>query len=416
MNTAERLFAKLSFSGQKKTRIIRQIQRLTRADVPIAKTLDMLWDLYSKRGKKPKEPIAQMVHEWRTRLSEGQSLASSMHGWISLPEELIIQAGEQSDRLASALDDALQADGAARGIRKAILGGLAYPFALFMALIFTLWGFSTEIVPTFATILPPERWTGNAATMYAVSQFITTWFPLIAMIAGGLVAAAILSLPILTGPVRPYLDKLPPWSVYKISQGASYMIAMRGFISAGASIPDALRNMLKTGNPYFRERVAATLARINMGRNLGEAMLEAGYNFPDDQNLRRGLGLRRARRVRRSPRPARQGMDQRRCRARPCGRQGHQQRHAVPGGRRHRHGSFHDVRTPEPDRQLGSVIKEGEPSGRPVRPRLRANLPRLRARHFSAMTPLPGAAFFWAGRNFSMSVSEASFRNTRNRP
>ncbi len=283
MNAIERFFAKSTFSGQKKVRILRQIQRLINAGVPITSTLDMLWKLYSRKGKKPKEPMAQMIREWQQRLNQGKSLAESMNGWVSIPEQMIIEAGEQSDKLATALDDALHAEGAGRGIRNAILGGLAYPFALFMALVGILWGFSHKIVPTFATILPPEKWTGNAAIMYSISQFIVDWLPLIGMVIGGAFTAMLLSLPILTGPVRRYLDYLPPWSIYKITQGASFMIAMRGFVSAGTTVPDALRNMLKIGNPYFKERVSGILAKINMGRNLGEAMLEAGYNFPDNE-------------------------------------------------------------------------------------------------------------------------------------
>jgi type II secretory pathway component PulF len=287
MNKIERFFAKLTFSspifGQKKVRIIRQVQRLIHAKVPINTTLSMLWDLYSKHGRKPKEPMALMIREWQQRLSSGKSLASAMEGWVSVPEQMIIEAGEQSDKLATALDDALQAANAGRGIRNAIVGGIIYPVILLGVLVGMLWGFSTKIVPTFATILPPEQWTGTPATTYMISQFIIEWLPMIGMIFMGAFTAALLSLPILTGPLRLVLDRLPPWSIYKITQGASFMIAMRGFISAGITVQDALRNMLKIGNPYFKERVSAMLSKMNMGRNLGQAMLESGYNFPGDE-------------------------------------------------------------------------------------------------------------------------------------
>jgi type II secretory pathway component PulF len=283
MNPVEKILAKMAFSGQKKVRMIRQIQRLIKSGVPITQSLEMLWNLYSVNGKKPKEPLALMVREWQKNLNMGQSLARSMHGWVSIPEELIIEAGEQSDRLASALQDALEAEGATRGIRNAIIGGMIYPLVLLAALIFMLWGFSTEIVPTFETILPASEWTGSAATMYSVSQFVITWLPLFGMVLGGALTATFLSMPILVGPVRKYLDYLPPWSIYKITQGAAFMIAMRGFISAGATVPDALRKMLKIGNPYFKERISAIVQKINMGRNLGEAMREAGHNFPGNE-------------------------------------------------------------------------------------------------------------------------------------
>lgn len=283
MNGVDRFFAKLTFTGQKKLRLMRQLQRLIHAGVPLSRSLEQLRYLYSKKGRKPKEPMAMMIAEWQARLKAGKSLSQSMHGWISLAEEMIIEAGEQSEKLADSLEDALQASGASSKIRKTIIGGLIYPSILFLMLCGMLYGFSTKIVPTFATILPPEEWTGNAARMYTVSQFVTDWLALIGMIGGAVVTAIFLSFPILLGPVRKYLDKIPPWSIYKVTQGASFMITMRGFLAAGLPIPEALRRMLKAGNPYFRERVAAILAKINMGRNLGEAMYEAGHGFPDDE-------------------------------------------------------------------------------------------------------------------------------------
>ena len=282
MNRVERVLAKMSFAGQTKIRILRQLQRLIHSGVRLNQSLDMLHHLYSKGGTKPREPLALMVGEWRTKISEGKPLSMALRGWVTPTEELIIQAGEQSQRLAGSLDDALQANGAAGAIQKAIIGGIAYPIVMVVFLCFILYGFATEIVPTFATILPPEEWRGNAAVMYGISQFIVSWGLTVALSIIAAIAAAMASLPYLTGPARPKLDRLPPWSIYKISQGASFMIAMRGFLSAGLPVPDALRRMTKIANPYLLERIRAILARINMGRNLGQAMRESKLGFPDN--------------------------------------------------------------------------------------------------------------------------------------
>lgn len=283
MNIIERSLAKFSFTGQKRIRIIRQIQRMMTANVQLTECLETLYNLESKNGKKPREPIALMIKEWQRGLGSGKTFAKSMHGWIDTAGEMIIEAGEDSDKLSLALEDAVQAQGAARKIRNTILGGMLYPIALFAALIFIFWGFGTKIAPTFATILPIDRWTGNPAIMYAISHVVVTWLPVFAMILAGIATAIGLSFPVLTGPVRKYLDYLPPWSIYKIIQGASFMMAMRGFLIAGVPVPEALRRMIKLGNPYFKERVIAILSRVNSGKNLGDAMKESGLNFPNDE-------------------------------------------------------------------------------------------------------------------------------------
>ena len=124
MNALERAWTKLSFRGQKKVRILRQLQRLIKSGVTLQKALTDIRLIYSKKGRKPKEPLAMMIGEWQAKLKAGKSLSQSMHGWVSTAEEMIIEAGEQSEQLASSLEDAMTANGAASKIKKAIIGGL----------------------------------------------------------------------------------------------------------------------------------------------------------------------------------------------------------------------------------------------------------------------------------------------------
>lgn len=273
--------AKLSFRGQKKVRVLRQLQRLIGAGVPTIKSLDMLYALYSKGGKKKKDPMAIAINDWRYKLRSGKPLATSMSGWVSSTEQMIIEAGEQSDALSSAFSDALLATSAGKAIRGAIIGGLAYPGVMLLALIGMLWGFSTSIVPTFATIVDPSEWTGNAAKMYGVSQFIINYSLITILGIAGSLTAIIMTMPHITGSIRPTLDRFPPWSLYKVISGASFMISMRGFMVSGVSVHDALRKIAKTAPPYLKTRTETIYKGVNMGHNLGAAMQKSGHNFPD---------------------------------------------------------------------------------------------------------------------------------------
>jgi len=275
------ILAKLSFTGQTKVRVLRQLQRLIHAGVSTAKSLDTLYALYSKNGTKKKDPIALILHDWRQKLASGKPLSTCMAGWISPTEQMIIEAGEQSDNLSTAFTDALMATAASKKIRKAIVGGLAYPVVMVFALVSMLYGFSTGVVPTFATIVDPADWTGNAARMYSLSQFITNYVFVLAVGVISAVTLIIVTMPYITSGSRPVLDKFPPWSLYKVITGASFMISMRGFLVAGVTVPDALRKIMKTSPPYLRTRTAAIYKRVNEGKNLGVAMQKTGHNFPD---------------------------------------------------------------------------------------------------------------------------------------
>lgn len=275
------MMAKFSFSANKKTRLMRQMQRLNKAGISTAASLDMLYALYSQNGKKAKDNTAIAVNEWRKKLRAGRSLASSLSGWVNKSEEMIIEAGEQSNKLSEAMADALEASSAARRIRRTITMAMAYPVVMLIALCAMLYGFSTGIVPTFAEIVPPQQWTGNAARMYGLSQFVINWLPFLVFGVLALGVAAWLSLPRLTGPTRTILDKLPPFSIYKVTAGASFMMSMRGFIAAGITVPEALRRIARGSTPYIRSRTEAILGQVNAGHNLGDAMTRAKQNFPD---------------------------------------------------------------------------------------------------------------------------------------
>lgn len=277
----ELTLAKFSFSAKVKTRMLRQIQRLIKAGIPIASALDMLYNMYSNDGKKPKESLAIVVGEWRKKYRSGLPLSRCLEGWITPSEQLIIEAGEQRERLAEAMLDALEASASAKKIKNTIVGAMAYPAFILLALGGMLYGFSTQILPTFAEILEPSMWTGNARRMYIVSQFVTNWFAFIGIALVILTAVIGFSLSRLTGPLRTTLDRLPPYSIYKVIEGASFMMAMRGFIGAGIPVPEALRRINKIGTPYIKSRTKAILKQVNLGRNLGDAMKRAGHRFPD---------------------------------------------------------------------------------------------------------------------------------------
>lgn len=270
-----------TFGMGTKIRVLRQIQRTNEANISIPAALDMLYDRYSKGGKKPSNGNAIMIDQWRKGVNSGRGLSNAMSGWVSPSEEMIINAGEQSDKLSRAMSDALEATKAGRTIRKTIRNATIYPLVLLTALIVMFYGFSYKIVPIYAEIVDPSVWTGAAATMYTVSNFIVRWLP---TIVGILLVSAVLiyfSLSRLHGPLRTYLDKIPPYSTYKVIVGASFMMALRGFISADIAIPNALRRIARMSNPYVRSRVRAILAQVDAGKNLGDAMSLTGHNFPD---------------------------------------------------------------------------------------------------------------------------------------
>lgn len=183
--------------------------------------------------------------------------------------------------MAAAIQGSLRANDVEASIRNTVLMGAVYPLNLIFALCFMCYGFVNTLAPTFATIIPIEQWMGTPATTYAAASFVVTWSVPILIVFGLVLAFVAVSMPRRTSPIRTRLDRIPPYSIYKISQGASFIVTLRGFIAASVPIPMALRNIQTVSSPYLRHRVGAILAKLHMGRNLGEAMEESGHRFPD---------------------------------------------------------------------------------------------------------------------------------------
>jgi type II secretory pathway component PulF len=94
------------------------------------------------------------------------------------------------------------------------------------------------------------------------------------------VGGIIWSFPIWTGAWRARFDRMPPWSFYCLVMGTSFLASLVAFLRAGMPVPEALRRLRATANPWLRERIDATLYYVNSGYDLGEALHHAGYQFP----------------------------------------------------------------------------------------------------------------------------------------
>lgn len=282
MNQFERLQAWIAFQGKARVKAYRLLARMTESNVKFKRALELLRDQYNKGGKKPRAPLALMMEEWISRLDEGASTGKMLHGWVPLAEEMVIDAGSRSNRINQALNDAAEISAASNAILWTVLKGLLYPVFLAAAVLGSLIMFDVKIAPIFASILPVEKWVGLPAQMYHVSHFVSSWLAPILIIVAGLLSAAFLSLPRFTGPIRPWLEYVPPWSIYKTIKGASFLITLRGFISAGTRITHAVALIDKAADPYLKERTTSLILHQNRGKNIGEAMLADNFNFPDE--------------------------------------------------------------------------------------------------------------------------------------
>jgi type II secretory pathway component PulF len=141
--------------------------------------------------------------------------------------------------------------------------------------------FAKRVFPAFDSILPTEKWTGIGKSMANLTQFVENYLVLVIVGIVALFVFISFTFSKWTGKYRKMFDKIPPWSIYRLISGAGFLMSLGSLIGSGVQTSRALEKINKHANPWLRERISATLHYVYSGLNVGKALRQAGYNYPD---------------------------------------------------------------------------------------------------------------------------------------
>ncbi len=286
MNTNEWLmgYAKFmcNFSNKGRLKIYRKLAALLRNRFSLMNALDMIYNGLSDEGQSPNEPMAIAVSAWGRALQEGHPFSDALKGWAPNRERLMLSVGDVSD-LESALMNLIKvSEGSTRMIRP-IVSAIAYPSFLLMASVLILYAIGVYMVPPMLSAAPDTIWTGTARSLVDLSGWIQkNWVAAFAFfpIIGSIIYATI---GFWSGKIRVKFDRFPPWSLYKIFTGITWLLALSALVKGGVPVSVALTSLRKDANKYLRDRIDGALFHIKNGDNLGQALAKAGQEFPDKQ-------------------------------------------------------------------------------------------------------------------------------------
>lgn len=164
----------------------------------------------------------------------------------------------------------------------AVRAALAMPALLFATLAVMLWGAGGCFMPVLGDIVPDDEWPA-VATLFRDASLLLFHYPLafclaLVSLAGG-VAAVMLTW---TGSLRPLLDAIAPFSLYRTVVGSAFFFVLLEYLKAGVDLNDRTFDDLKRQvSPYTRHRITAIQDLMGKGHGLGASMIAAGHGFPD---------------------------------------------------------------------------------------------------------------------------------------
>ena len=281
-NAIEEAYAKMIivFSNKVRLKLYRKIASLMKNRFSLMDALDMLYDGASNGGKNPGEPLAIAIAAWGKALNNGKTFSDALKGWAPARERLMLSVGDVSDLESALLNLIKVTEGSTKMIRP-IIGAVAYPSFLTMMSVLIIYAIGVYMVPPMIDAAPNVIWRGMAKDLVDLSAWIKkNW--LIAFASLPIVMAIIyFTIGIWTGKVRALFDYMPPWSLYKVFTGISWLLALSALVKGGTPVSTAMRALRRDSSRYLKERIDKTMVFINNGDNLGQALGKTGLNFPD---------------------------------------------------------------------------------------------------------------------------------------
>lgn len=284
LNKIEEYYAKLicNFSNTTRLKIYRKIASLMRNRFSLMNSLDMLHDGITNGGKNPSEPMAIALAHWSRSLQNGQPFSDALKGWAPDRERLMLSVGDVSDLENALLNLIKVTEGSAKMIRP-MVGAITYPAFLFMMAVLIIYGIGVYMVPPMIDAAPTTRWRGMAKNLVDISAWIKDYWivafstlPILMIVIYGTIG-------LWTGKIRAFFDNLPPWSLYKIFAGISWLLALSALVKSGTPVSTAMRALRRDASPYLQERIDKTLVFISNGDNLGISLSKTGLDFPDPE-------------------------------------------------------------------------------------------------------------------------------------
>lgn len=284
LGKVELWFAKFMVSRgtEDRVRFYQKLQSLLKNNFSLMDAMNRIWEIESRGGKNPGEPMAIAIKMWQSKIQNGEPLAIAMRGWAPPRETLMLSVGDVGS-LDGALGNVVKVIEGNQRIVGPLVSALVYPSFLLLLTVGIIVMVGLYMVPPLMDAAPGIRWKDSAETLVNLSGFVTDYWWIFPTGFGIAVLIIMVSFPRWVGKSRLYVENVPPWSMYRMFVGVSWMLSMAALIKAGMPLSKALHALKMDASPYLLERIDAAIEYVNNGDNIGTALYRSGLGFPDEE-------------------------------------------------------------------------------------------------------------------------------------
>lgn len=269
-------------SISERLRVYRKLASLLRNRFSLMDALERMYNIVSNNGKDIHDSMAIAIASWMRSVQNGESFSMALRGWAPQNELLMLSVGDIAN-LDDALENLVKVVESVKRMKEPIVGAIAYPLFLLFATTLIIWAVGEFMVPPMVEAVPNLVWRGQGATLVALSAWVRENTLVLFSILPLFVLVIALTLPRWKGHLRASMDNIPPWSLYRIMVGVSWLMSLAALVKSGTPVSKSLRILRSDASPYLLYRIDKTLAYVSNGENLGDALAMTGLNFPDKE-------------------------------------------------------------------------------------------------------------------------------------
>ncbi len=264
-----------------------EMAALVGAGKPVRVALETIYGVYSRRGRRPKDPVAKVVKVILD--SPNQALSVTLAPWISGVEAAVLAGGEATggDALLRSFERCVAALQRRASLMSAVLTPLRNTIMLGLLWLLITYMIAFQWAPEVLDMIPIDQLPPATLPIVHYALFVNAWWWLM---AGSIVAVVWLVRWSVPNTVRSSkwgrrVGKVPPYNLYGMYQSTQWLDNLVALIGSGRSVAQALETSGEHGDRWLHERTSSTVRWFKGGKSLGESLDGTGYSFPDEKTI-----------------------------------------------------------------------------------------------------------------------------------
>jgi toxin co-regulated pilus biosynthesis protein E len=263
------LMKRWQFGTKSQLAFLEDFYTLVNDGIPANRAIDML----SQVSRGINREVALAIGG---KISQGQPLAEGMRDWFSHNVVEIIRVGEEGGALNETIRSAINTMGQQSSVLSSIFAAMSYPLMVIIMACAVIVYLDKTVFVQFQAIKPMDQWPQSGRDLINVANFIEVWWWLAILGVMGIIILFRTLMINYVGELRPMLDSVPPFSLYKRFVAARVMETMGLLVANGVVFKNAIKVMQYQANPYVASHLARMEYLLSTGKGNVADVLSTG--------------------------------------------------------------------------------------------------------------------------------------------